>query len=479
MISSQAIKLFDYLGKNEQLGFQSWLNCSLHTQNKKVRALGNLILDNISSGQLQTQTRQSLHQAIYLTSEYNEFQINNLLSDLQETLQNFLGFLEYQNKPAKQLMNNSLALNKRNALDYSEKIIKKIERRETKNEHRSFENAFTKTEILQQKDFFQLSKKPHEFSQYLQDQMIALDDFYLIAKLKLACEMQNRAQVVKQPYEITWIEELAPIIQNAELNSKCIYIYHLCFKMLKNREENDFDLLAEQLKIAAKFFPENELKVLYNYLLNYCIQAINSGQSKFYQKTFSIFKTLLENELIFTNGYLSEWSFKNIITTGIRLKEFDWTKAFIDSYKETLPQKDRSNAVAYNLASLYFAEDKHTEALSALIGVEFTDPTYFIGAKIIQLKSYYELLESEPFFSLIESFNKYISRKKKLTPHRIKANANFLRLAKRLYKLKSTRKLTTEKNWSTKIRSFRARFHELKPIANIDWIENKYEELLQ
>ena len=42
--------------------------------------------------------------------------------------------------------------------------------------------------------------------------------------------------------------------------------------------------------------------------------------------------------------------------------------------------------------------------LQQLQDVEFTDTSYHLGAKIIQLKSYFELEETEAFYSLIKAF---------------------------------------------------------------------------
>jgi len=247
--------------------------------------------------------------------------------------------------------------------------------------------------------------------------------------------------------------------------------------MLSNREDEAFEKLFSELNDSISFFPEEELRVLYGYLLNFGIDKINSGQSIYYQKIFSIYQTMIDSRLIFSNGYISEWTFKNIVTTGIRIKKYDWTKDFIETYKSNLQEKDFDNAVAYNLASLYFAEEDYSASLQTLLGVEFTDANYFIGAKIIQLKSYYVLMETEAFFSLTDSFKKYISRNKKFSANKILSNQNFISLSRRLYKLKSTKKIITKKSWDQKYKNFGKKLEHLTPLANKEWITTCYEAL--
>ncbi|MEZ5056131.1 MAG: hypothetical protein R2879_03750 [Saprospiraceae bacterium] len=65
-------------------------------------------------------------------------------------------------------------------------------------------------------------------------------------------------------------------------------------------------------------------------------------------------KLLLEKEIIFSDGYLNEWHFKNIVTIGSRLKETDWVKEFLENYKEKLHPSIAENAYSYNLAYLYY-----------------------------------------------------------------------------------------------------------------------------
>ncbi len=155
------------------------------------------------------------------------------------------------------------------------------------------------------------------------------------------------------------------------------------------------------------------------------------------------------------------------MTTGIRLKEFEWTENFIYEYQNTLVANERNNALAYNLATLFHAKGDFRDTLFQLQGVEFTDTNYHLGAKILQLKSYYELNEEEAFFALVEAFKKYILRSKDLSDYRKKANANFLKLAKKIFQIKGRNGKTVEQ----KRKKVKEDLKNLEPIANKSWLE--------
>ncbi len=476
-MKSQTITLIGYLLPQERLKLRLWLDNDLHCPSLKVRKLGHYILEKISELQVGLIEKKTLFHFVSGDIPYNELRINNLLSNLQEVVLQFITFVRRSNDQFANLLDQSLELVDRKAMHFVKRSLRKIDQGILANSQHSYEALFKKEQKLQLEDILHLSEKPHDYSPALQHQMDTLDEYYLVKKLRLACEMQNRSRLIKEQYTIRHLNHLLPLVQITATSNPCISLYFLCLKMLTNRRDQEFENLFKELKISSAFFPEQELRVLYGYLLNFGIDKINSGQSIYYQKIFSIYEAMITSRLIFSNEYISEWTFKNIVTTGIRIKKYKWTKDFIERYKANLPQKDYDNAVAYNLASLYFAENDYSASLQTLLGVEFTDATYFIGAKIIQLKSYYILKESEAFFSLIDSFKKYVSRNKKLSANKILSNQNFLSMARKLYKLRSTKKLITKKSWDQKSKDFGRKLEKLSPIANKDWLKTCYDEL--
>ncbi len=474
-------RAFDLLGNfkpSELQLFQDWIKSSYNQVPVKIQSLGRILIKELMVGNRPAEiTKQSLFSMLWPGATFNEYRINNTLSKLQEFTLQFLANNHLKKNGGLSYLFAAQELIEQDAIEFIPKTIKKIEQQQAANSHGSYEASYLKEQKFQLEEFYQLRTKPHNYSAALQNQMTALDEFYLIKKLRLACEMENRSQLVTEKYNIDYLKELTPIIESKQAENPVISIYFLCLKMLSHREAVDFQQLLDSLKESNQFFPEAEIRILYGYLLNFCISKINNGESLYYQKIFSIYKILIDSKLIFSQGYLSEWSFKNIVTTGIRIEAFDWTEDFIEVYKKYLPKKDHSNAVAYNLASLYFAQKNYHASLRALLGVEFTDPSYFLGAKIIQLKSYYELSEDEPFFSLIDSFNKYIRRNKKLSANRIKSNAHFLKLAKRLLKLKLSKSHTSKKRWMANNKIFEQQLGALRPLANKDWLASQYKIL--
>ena len=160
------------------------------------------------------------------------------------------------------------------------------------------------------------------------------------------------------------------------------------------------------------------------------------------------------------------------MTAGLRLKDFQWTEQFIHQYKDRLRPEIRENAALYNLASFYYERKDYKRALQQLYNVELTDSSYHVGAKIIQVKSYYELNEYEAFLSLFEAFKKYIQRNKELSDYQKNTNIAFLKFSKKIFQLKNSKSLISKAAWRKKYNTVNEQLATPQPLANKEWLMN-------
>ncbi len=183
-----------------------------------------------------------------------------------------------------------------------------------------------------------------------------------------------------------------------------------------------------------------------------------------------LYKTLILHGAIAPIGRISQWSYKNIVTTGLRTREFEWTEQFIHTYKTALSPSEQENAFAYNLAALYFEKKDFRMALETLQNVIFTDQTYHLGAKIIQIKCFYQLGETVALDSLVTATYKFLKRNRQLSEYGKKANLNFLKLLRKAMRIKQM-ELTY---WGDKLSARRGTWLEeierTHPLANKDWL---------
>src|SRR5690606_19315342 len=145
------------------------------------------------------------------------------------------------------------------------------------------------------------------------------------------------------------------------------------------------------------------------------------------------------------NGALSPWMFRNIIVTGLRLRDYQWVEEFIRDYQDKIEVNYRESAVRFNLANLYFYQKRYGEVLALLQSVEYDDPAYNRDSKSILMATYYELEEFESLSSLLSSFELYLRRNKGLPDNRKEPYLNLIRFLRLLIKLHGSDSVALQK----------------------------------
>ncbi|NUQ25546.1 MAG: hypothetical protein HUU34_16490 [Saprospiraceae bacterium] len=413
------------------------------------------------------------------TTSYDELAMNNAISDLLHLAYDFLAWQQYRLRP--QLRQDLLLteLLEREMLEQVDRNVARFQQLQQKTRLRNADYYYADYQYYDKQDRYALGQT-RRYDESLQKKSDALDTFYVIDKLRMACDMVSRNTVVNAGYECHFLDEILGYCRENRLQLSSIpavQVYLHTLQLLQEHQEEPYRQWKDMLDAAAHLFPADELRTLYNYGLNYCVKKINSGQTAFYRDILDLYRVLLTQKIIFKNGYLTQWSFINIATAGIRLKEFDWTASFIENFQHDLWPEDRHNVYHFCLASLYFEKKEFQRALQMLQAVAFNDAYYHLSAKIIQLKSYFELQETEPFFSLLEATRLYLSRNLQLSDYQKNSNVNFFKLAAKLYQLNLQAPRLTAAAKENRRQEIALLIDRTSPLANKDWLVQRLERL--
>jgi hypothetical protein len=262
-----------------------------------------------------------------------------------------------------------------------------------------------------------------------------LDAYYIINKLKHYCDSQNYKSILSIEVEVRLLPNLLRFVEeNGYLEIPAVDIYYSISKTLSEPDNPKYYYhLLELLGEHYLAFPPAELRTLYVYATNYCIQQINRGNKDFYRELYDLYFTLLDRRTIFNQeGELDERHYKNVITLGLRLGDYDGVEDFIMQYSPLLKKEFRDNALTFNLAQLHYAKGDYGKVIGLLRYVEYKDVFYALGGKTLLLKTYYELDEHTAMDAHIDSFRIYLRRNKLISGSVKQQYTNFLRLTKKL-----------------------------------------------
>ena len=314
----------------------------------------------------------------------------------------------------------------------------------------------------------------------LEQKQQALDRFYLTEKLRDACEMKVRSRILKVQYASPLADWAAREVEQHYEDyaaEPAIAMYFSLNRMVSEKDRAHYFEAVKALERNQAFLPIGELKAIYNYFQNYCIQQINQGEGAFLGELFKLYQAQLERGLLLEGGCLSEWHYKNITTTGLRLREMAWVRQFIEAYQEKLPSEVRDNAYRFNLASYYYADEQYSQVLRLLTQVEYSDLRYSLGAKALLLRTYYDLEEYEALNSLVDSFKQYLHRNKLMADVRRQGYYNLFLLTRRAAQLRYNLSYYSRERCRAELLKLRHSIGKAGAIFNQGWLLEKVEAL--
>jgi hypothetical protein len=274
----------------------------------------------------------------------------------------------------------------------------------------------------------------------LQQMVDYLDDFYLIARLRLTCELINRQSILSGSYDSRLAGELMAYLRNYDHEKvPMMAAYYLVLRLLTGEgTKDDFSRLSQLLIQNTAAFGEEYWRELFSYAQNFCIRQVKAGETDYLQDLLVLYRAALETGSLLEGGVLSAWKYKNIASVGLQLQEFAWVESFIHAYRDKLPDEFRDNAFAYNLADLLYHRGEYEQALKNLLKVEFTDVFYSLGTRKMMLMIYFEQGSTEAMLSLISSFRLFLRRNQLISESNRMAYSNFVNLVHAIYRATET-----------------------------------------
>lgn len=293
-----------------------------------------------------------------------------------------------------------------------------------------------------------------------------LDSFYIIQKLKHACSILSYRNIFKLRHQNELLQETMALIGKKQmLDNPLVNILYQNFLCLSEPEnENYFVELKYLLLNTSDRIDVRELRDIFTLAINYCIKRLNTGGQKYYMEVFEIYEAGLQRGVFEDRGQLSPFTYKNISAIAIGLKKYDWVANFLEQYKPKLDPDIREGFYAYCLARYYFAAGRYAQVSQLLLQVDIKEQFTDLDARVLLIKTYYELDEFDLLDYSIGNLRQQLQRKNLQTYHQ-SVYGNFARSVSKLIHLRP---------YDKKARSvFREKLSLTTAVAEKEWLMSK------
>ena len=461
MKKSRLIEVFEALSKQEVQRLGKFLVSPYHNTREDVVQLYEHIAFAFGQNLEEILDKKYMHSKLFPQKPYKDATMRHLMSALLQLTEDFLAAEWYQQ--------DTTAKNFYLAQQYRQRKLSKSFRQTIKTAYAQQEKKPSYSPIEQfrrsilQEISYQYQIGEHRRSeQSMQTCHDTLHHFFIATLLRQNCSLLIQSRLYKDQYESPLLDDALRWIdrQPELLEIPAVFLYYHSYKMLYEVEDDHhFQALKSGIVRYGKGFPRTELRDIYLIAINHCIRQANQRRNnRFLRELLDLYQVGLEQDAFLENGFLSLWTYKNVVTAGLILKEFEWVKFFIYEYESKLEKQHRRDGFTYNLAFLYHATKQYDKAISQLQQVKFDDVFFNLDARNLLLKIYLELQEYEALEAHLNSFEIFIRRKNITNPHR--ANyLNIIKLSRKIIQLnphdkaaKATlrKEIEAEKNPSTR-----------------------------
>lgn len=426
------------------------------------------------------QQRQEVFSSLFGETEYNDLKLRKLYSDSVAKFEDFLVFeaikdnkLAYHELLLEQIhfyqldiiqdkaKNNAITYYKRHPEKASEYYVQK---------YKLEKNIFNLSSEYEKKKIKKGGKRNLNIQQLNHD----LDTFYVIEKLRLACDLiawQRIFKINDRPFDIEVI--LRMLDRNELLSNPIVKAYRSAYLMLIGKEAKlHYEALKEITFGELNTFPSLELKEIFDSMLTFCIGKFGIDGKFYLFEALKLYDFGIEEEIILKEGFITPVTFRNYVVIGLRVNLFDKIEDFIDSKAYLLSTIDKDNTVNFCRARLFWYKKEWKKVIQQLAIVNFEDSGYYYrNSRIMQVSAYYELKEFDTIDYTLDAFYGFLIRNKDLSENVIKPYKSYISYTRKLIKVHPG-----DKNALLKLKQMI--LADPSQINGKDWLLEKIEEQL-
>lgn len=409
MLNKKIILLIKSFNSTEIRQFNKFIASPYYNVNKEVILVWKHVLHNIDD--ISKLEKTHLHAVLYPTKPYQDISIRNIIMQLKSLLENYLQISFFQ----KDAIAKKLVLVKQlHSRNIESAVIAELEEINTDLQAASIQNAsylyqtFTYQQLKQEVLHTQFRNKESN----LDKQLDALEKFYLAEKLKIMNLMMAHENVLKVNYSITNSQNVLELASTTTYNDipaiQLFQLSYLCFQEFEREElfASYEIILFENLH----FFQSEEQRMLLMAAINYCIKKNNLGKPHYQANLLELYKKGIASKVLFENGYLTQYTYSNVISLCLNLKDYDFVKNFIENDKKYLEESIQAMYYLFNKAKYLYVQKDYKAAIRILTQNSFSDPLINVSAKMVLLKIYYEQQEWDILDATLENISMYIRR---------------------------------------------------------------------
>ncbi len=382
-------------------------------------------------------TPESLYKDLYKSDKFSSNKLNKQISYFFDLLEAFIvaeGHRESTTHPFLHLRMQFSFYTDRGLDRLAVSKRREIERMHDEYENRNF--VWLEERYQNQLLFADCARKyPGKYEAVgLEEVNEALNETFLISKLKHLCVMLSEELRIKQKYPKPMLAAVVGMLEDSSLRQQpAIEIHYLSVLLLMEVTEENYKALKESLQKNGKALGRKALHGVYLHLGACSQHVFRHDKRRFYEERLELYQHQLSENLLTPEGRIAARTYKNIVFLGLNTGQLDWVQNFMETYKGNLASEERDSVYNLNLALLEFFKGRYNVSQELLLVMDHKDIFYELTAKRLLAMIYYEQEEWIALRNYLNSFKVYVFRRKeRLSESYFQSDDNFVKMLLKL-----------------------------------------------
>ena len=456
METANLLLLIKSFSKTEAREVRRFLQSPFFNQRDDLRMLFDFLFET------ENPQKEVAWTAIYPEKKYDDTAMRLLMSYLNRLLETYLTIKENERDDLRTKLQLAVAYRRRGLFGQYHRTINALERHLHNQPLRNVQYHQVVRDLSFEKQETQTSANPADPAS--QRQVIETTDVhYLATRLRLLCLEAAQKGVYRTAETQQTDREIVALAQREKWAAKpAVRLYLTALEMLTKPEgDAHYHEFKKLIGDFAPAFLPDEMRECYLFAINHCVRRLNEGITAFGLEALELYRKALSGGFLFENGFLSRFTFHNIVAAGLRSGELEWVEKFIHEFKDRLEKKYRESSVSFNLARLEQAHGRHGSVLQLLQNANYRDPLLHLPAKVLLLKTCHEIGATDLMLAHLDAMRNYINRSEVIGYHR----TNYLNIVRFLEKVLQTNHLDKKA-----VEKLRAQIEREKVLTERAWL---------
>ncbi|CAN5549373.1 hypothetical protein BH10BAC5_BH10BAC5_09190 [soil metagenome] len=450
MIEGKLIELISSFSKNEIKEFKKYTDSPFFNNDSSVKTALKEILSCYPDFQSPQFTKENIYSKLYPGKDYNDSRIRNIFSDLLRLARDYIALekykqIEYECEKMLLLDHDKRKLDGQFIL-LQKNLRERLEKE--KNSETKYSALLDLEKITGEFNYSRNNKNEIIKSSPLQGEYLIITFLYKLLKLNIQIYKDEHNYNIKHDKLLLNIMienlDLEKLLKEIKKNYTEYYpliaIYFQIYRSQQNIQEVKY--YSETLKLFETYLNELSEKekfyILHN-LATICIDKIHTGYDEFKHKLFRLYKRMNELEMLYDSPESKNMSllmFRNVLLISLRVSETIWAENFLKTNIDKIQKDSAENMINYSMALIEQEKKNYNKALehASKVKMEFSNFKYDI--KVITLRCYYELDETEPALYQLTNFKLFLKQNREIPDKSRETFVYFAGTYEKLLKLK-------------------------------------------